>query len=308
MDLTVSSCTFTSPPQTNQVLVEGFNVADIELWSIHQVTLPADAEKGPETINSKNLKIIPMAGETEHVPETINDNASRIKPSQSYIQNGVLSIGTLFLKGGTRTTIKFLEKSGGYSFRFQNRPVDVKLSGRGPLEFHMDSDNRKESYDFPKTLRVTPSSNDITLEIAFVDKVAPTFNSNIEVQNLSFFSIDQYASLETKVWEQSTIEEGAIYFADLNGKKVPLRNGEQIRMDRAEGSISSLKLSPKHLSLRFYGKVSGLRSGPENKFLDLMPTYLEYLKSNYFLQLLWGTTASVFGIFLLVFKWINRIQ
>jgi hypothetical protein len=286
LDVTVSEFEFTSAPQNDQVLTEAFNVTDITISGINQLTMPTLAE---------------------HSLETIPINTLEIKPLSVNCQNGLLSVGTLFMPGETQTTIKFLEKSGGYSFRFKNRPVDVKLSARGPIELRpLGGESRWIAYPIPTQLKVMSSSNDISLAISFSDKPAQKLNPRIEVTNLSFLSIEQYATPEsTKSWKQSTLQEVLIYFDDLKGKKVSLRHGEQIRLDRAEGAIADLQLGPKNISFKFYGIVSGLKYGPQENPNDLMPTWLEYLQSNHILVLIWGSTASLFGLLFSIFRWIR---
>ena len=287
LDLTVSGFNFTSAPQTSQVLSEGFNVTDISISGINQLTLPAVTGQGPENIQISTLEILPLSTAHEH---------------------GVLTVGTLLLPGETQVSIKYLEKSGDYSIRFQDSPIDIILTVMGSIELrYKDSPNRQVSYNSPKQINVKHSSTDIKLDIDFFDKLAPSFNP-IKVTNLSFISVEQYENPDgdTITWKQGTLMEGSIYFADLKGKKMTLRHGEQLRVDKAEGSIAPIKLRHNDLSFKFYGKVSGLRTGPQDHYIDLMPTWLENLKSNHFFSLFWGTATSLFCLIFSIFKWFRK--
>ena len=286
MDLRLSGIGFTA--KSDQVLTEAFNVEKITISGLKQITLPAIAERSPETMPTHQIEIRSLA-----------ENSKK----------GVLSIGTILLPAGIKTKMKMSKRPNRCSFRFQHAPINLIISARGSIEYRLDGKKRQETYKSPKRLKITPESNDITLDIAFPDSQIPKLYP-IEVNGLFFSSIEQYPPADEEkdmmIWKQWTIQDGSIYFLDLAGKRMSLRRSEQIRIDETEGKIESLAIGSKEISFSFKGDVSGLKTGSEQNPQNLMPTLLEHLKSNYFLALLWGATGGIFGFFLCIFRWFKR--
>lgn len=103
-----------------------------------------------------------------------------------------------------------------------------------------------------------------------------------------------------------TILSGALYLAELNGQKYALREGEDLRFKLSEGQIRALKLENNHLSLKFHGDVEGMTTGWEKTRVDLMPTWLVWLREQHGPVLLWGTTLLVFGVVNQLIRWWKR--
>jgi hypothetical protein len=58
-----------------------------------------------------------------------------------------------------------------------------------------------------------------------------------------------------------------------------------------------------HIALRFYGQVSDLRIHWGEETINLMPTYLEWLRTQHGLYLLWGSALYLFGLLITIVRW-----
>ena len=101
----------------------------------------------------------------------------------------------------------------------------------------------------------------------------------------------------------STILSGTLYLEALDGRPYPLRYGEALHFDHAEGIIRSLDVQKEQTVLRFRGQVRGMRTGWADARRSLMPTFLEWLKARHGLYLLWGTTLYILGLIAGVLRW-----
>lgn len=101
----------------------------------------------------------------------------------------------------------------------------------------------------------------------------------------------------------STILSGTLYLEALDGRAYPLRYGEALDFDHAEGVIRSLDVQKEQTVLRFRGQVRGMRTGWADAQRSLMPTFLEWLKARHGLYLLWGTTLYILGLIGGILRW-----
>jgi hypothetical protein len=94
-----------------------------------------------------------------------------------------------------------------------------------------------------------------------------------------------------------------LYFASLNGVSRSLRAGEILRLEDPRGEIRTLRLEDEVVALDFQGRVRGISSGSDDSRQNLMPTWLDWLRAQHGLSLLWGTTFYLFGIGLAALRW-----
>ncbi len=83
----------------------------------------------------------------------------------------------------------------------------------------------------------------------------------------------------------------------------PLRSGEALRFERSSGEMRTVRLEPDHLTMSFNGRVEGMKIGSDESPRSLMPTWLDWLRAQHGLSLLWGTTVYLFGIGLAIVRW-----
>jgi hypothetical protein len=82
-----------------------------------------------------------------------------------------------------------------------------------------------------------------------------------------------------------------------------LREGEDLRFNLSDGQIRTLKLDKNQLILKFHGHVGGMTTGWEKIRVNLMPTWLAWLRARHGLGLLWGTTLFLFGLINRIIRW-----
>jgi hypothetical protein len=127
----------------------------------------------------------------------------------------------------------------------------------------------------------------------------------LTIQDLCLLRIEDRRGIEgLPVRRVSTILSGTIFFEELNSKKLTLRPGEVIELERSQGEIESLEFKD-DIVVQFRGRVRGILSGPADIRQSLMPTWLESLKARQGLSLLWGSAIYLFGLVVGILRWLR---
>ena len=67
--------------------------------------------------------------------------------------------------------------------------------------------------------------------------------------------------------------------------------------------MRTMRLEPGHLTMNFHGRVRGIKTGSDASPRSLMPTWLDWLRAQHGLSLLWGTSVYCSGSVSPVVRW-----
>jgi hypothetical protein len=153
-------------------------------------------------------------------------------------------------------------------------------------------------------IALTLGDDEADVELAAPDGSAITFAQSIEARTLAFTQIEQLAREDaTHLRHISTLRAGRVVLPSLAGREVALRRGEIISFDRSIGKIQDIEPGAGTLALRFAGDVQGMATGQAEHRRSLMPTWLEWLRANQALSLLWGSALYLFGLVVGLLRW-----
>lgn len=120
-----------------------------------------------------------------------------------------------------------------------------------------------------------------------------TLGKSISIAKIDFLS-DEGGEIESTI-----LEDGKIYFAELDEQELNLKNGDFLEINGLENfQIERLYLN-NQIKLSLYGEVRDLNSG--TLLFSRMPTYLEWLHANNSIALFVGTLIPVLSIILASF-------
>jgi hypothetical protein len=120
-----------------------------------------------------------------------------------------------------------------------------------------------------------------------------TLGKSISIAKIDFLS-DEGGEIESTI-----LEDGKIYFAELDEQEFNLKNGDFLEINGLENfQIERLYLN-NQIKLSLYGEVRDLNSGA--LLFSRMPTYLEWLHANNSIALFVGTLIPVLSIILASF-------
>jgi hypothetical protein len=214
-----------------------------------------------------------------------------------------MTLDPLTPAANTRIWLRKTRAPGQYSLSLQHDEIAVKLTLRGRLTLRSPAAADVER-DFgrgkPMVLMGRERTVDITMTVA--EGARATFARVIPVSALKLLKAHQDTLGQTPI-ETSTIRAGTIHFSDLDDVSRPLRAGERLRLELSEGHIRALGLAEDHVAFSFHGRLTELTSGEGRGRRSLMPTYLEWLRDQYALSLLWGAVVYVFGLALAIMRW-----
>jgi hypothetical protein len=228
---------------------------------------------------------------------------SRIQLSVPEPGQGRMTLDPLTPAANTRIWLRKTRAPGQYSLSLQHDEIAVKLTLRGRLTLRSPAAADVER-DFgrgkPMVLMGRERTVDFTMTVA--EGARATFARVIPVSALKLLKAHQDTLGQTPI-ETSTIRAGTIHFSDLDDVSRPLRAGERLRLELSEGHIRALGLAEDHVAFSFHGRLTELTSGEGRGRRSLMPTYLEWLRDQYALSLLWGAVVYVFGLALAIMRW-----
>jgi hypothetical protein len=151
---------------------------------------------------------------------------------------------------------------------------------------------------------LTPGSAEVGLDLAPLSAGAALFAPGLTITDMTLMHIDEVTEDDkTAVRAVSTVQSGSLYWEELGGRELQLRAHEGLRFTHARGEIRSIRLKDGGLALNFHGRVRGMSSGSLEHPRNLMPRWLEWLRANQPLSLLWGSAIYLFGLSTAVRQW-----
>jgi hypothetical protein len=156
----------------------------------------------------------------------------------------------------------------------------------------------------PQPIVLTPGSAQVDLDLAPLNAGAGLLAPGLDVTELGLMRIDEVTEGDrTAVRAVSTVQSGSVYLEELGGRELRLRAHEGLRFDLARGEVRSIGVKDGALALNFHGRVRGMASGPLDHPRNLMPRWLDWLRENQPLSLLWGSAVYLFGLSTAVRQW-----
>lgn len=156
----------------------------------------------------------------------------------------------------------------------------------------------------PQRLSVTADATGLDVVLQPRDLQQPWLLTPARVKALRFQRLDQRdAGDQTQVREVSTLIGGTLHFEELAERSISVRPGEALRWSAISGSILELRSGEGGLTVTVQGEVQGLRSGSAYHPRELMPTWLDWLRSNQAASLYWAAVISGFGMLAALRRW-----
>jgi hypothetical protein len=216
------------------------------------------------------------------------------------------SVGLTHIVPAARThvTLGRTDLPREYRLTLVNPHLDLDVGVHGPV---LVSAAGPQPVDFlnPRAIRLEAGSGAVDLDMTFRDLAHPGVIPQISVATLSVARVAEHPDDVSVTRRLSTIASGTLFFESLNGQQRTLRAGEALRFRAARGEIRALRLGSDHLTLNFQGRVRGMETGSLDNPHDLMPTWLDWLRAQHGLSLLWGSTFYLFGVALTVARWVR---
>jgi len=221
---------------------------------------------------------------------------------------GSISLETLLVPTGTRVWVRNTGLPREYRLSLKSTGLELRAAVNGAVQVGF-SGGGIQQLDFatPHAVLLQSGTNEVDLDVTFLDSAKSVFLPQLFTSNLSFAHIEEGSDANRTVARRvSTISSGTLYFESLNGEARKLRAREVIQLEDAQGEIRTLRLQGDHIDLEFHGRVRGLSVGLGDATRTLMPTWLDWLKARHGLSLFWGTALYLFGLIGSVLRWFGK--
>jgi len=288
LDLNVAEISFKLVGKNEQIITDAFRISEIDISGLDEIRLP-------RVFQSK---------------QTVQNSTVQIVSGDRQEGRGKLTLASLVLPAETTVTIRHGDMPNEFLFIFRGQPLGLNITAQGLGEFSLLNELPRE-YDFttPKVFRFKSGHDRLRLRLLFADATKIEFYERIDVQSLTFSSIEHFADVDRTLYrEVSSIKDGTLYYKALQGQPTALRAGEPIHFSQSEGFIRELRLYADRISLKFHGHVRGMVTGTIENPINLMPTWLEYLRANHSLAILWGSVVSIFSLVLVALRWLRVLK
>jgi hypothetical protein len=268
---------------------------------------------GLTALGASGLELVVSAAGIDHgalgtLPLDRPAAAIHLSVESSDKPKGTINLASLVLPAGTQVSLRGTRTSHESRLSLTipegsettgkvelNGSVLAGLAGSIPIKLDLVS---------PRAILLQAGSRALDLDLQFADGAHHALTPNVAVRDLLLSRIDESQGLERTVIHQvSTVVGGTLYIESLNGKERKLRAGETVRFANSVGEFRTLEMLDDGVALRFVGRVQGMSTGWGEHASSLMPTYLEWLKANQALVLMWSVTLYVFGVVVAILRW-----
>lgn len=156
----------------------------------------------------------------------------------------------------------------------------------------------------PQAVALAPGPGDVDLDLVALNPAASPLAPSLAISTLALVRIDEVSQGGRSVVRRvSTLHSGSVFFDELSGRELRLRAREALRFGEARGEIRAVRFADGRLVVNFHGRVRGMASGSLDHPRDLMPSWLEWLRANQPLALLWGAALYLFGLLTTLWQW-----
>ncbi len=226
---------------------------------------------------------------------------------QSIDSSGVVRIGAIE-NNGTHTVRFIVDPDGRYlTITITGDKEKIELTLAGTITLQADGVPRPYNSTGATALLVRGGQQGIAI-VASPPPTGMLLKRDLEVTQPSWL-----AELSTGLSpdaahrvSSSGIRSGTLTFEEFENRTRTLRPGERLRLGGFKGHIDALHLDKEGLSGVLYGSVTEITTGLDEHPTALMPSRLEWLMQRHDLALLWGAAIYVFGILLMVVRWIGN--
>lgn len=285
LELDVTEVAFTLPSE--QVLFATLPLTSLGASGFARVTLPHVMDE-----------------EQPVGPDEDAGGGIRLTTTEAEGRRGSIAIVQLRPRSGAHVRLQLMNEAGLYRLILEHTGTPIEVGLDGPV--NVERQGRVVSADLrvPRGGVFEPEDRSVALDLTFRDPANVATAQQLPIDGLSFARIEAEGERAVSVVRSmSTILEGTLHFESIGDSSRKIRPWELLRFSRASGEIRGLQLHSDRLSLSFHGVVEDLTTGDDHERRSLMPTWLDILRAQHGLELLWGTSLYLAGVAIGVHRW-----
>lgn len=218
---------------------------------------------------------------------------------------GTISLAPLIGAAGAEVTLRTGDVPNELRLSVKGLDASVRADVSGTITALLPR-QAKRTIDAatPQAVALAPGPGDVDLDLVALNPSVSPLAPSLSISALALVRIDEVSQGGRSVVRRvSTLHSGSVFFGELAGRELRLRAREALRFGQARGEIRAVRFADGRLVVDFHGRVRGMASGSLDHPRDLMPSWLEWLRANQPLALLWGAALYLFGLLTTLWQW-----
>ena len=218
---------------------------------------------------------------------------------------GTISLAPLVGAAGAEVTLRTSDVPNELRLSVKGLDGSVRVDVSGTISARL-SPQPRQTIDAatPQAVELAPGPGEVDLDLVALNPAVSPLAPSLAISTLTLARIDEVSQGGRSVVRRiSTLQSGSVFFEELGGREHRLRAREALRFREARGEIRAVRVADGRLVVNFHGRVRGMASGSLDRPHNLMPSWLEWLRANQPLGLLWGTALYLFGLLTTLWQW-----
>ena len=218
---------------------------------------------------------------------------------------GTITLAPIVVPGRTEVTLRIGDRPGELRLSVNRFEGALRADVSGTIRVIVPRRAQQTLIaPTPQPIVLMAGAANVDMELAPLSAGELSVAPGLTITGLSMMRIDEVSEGDkVTVRPASTLQSGSVFLEELGGREVQLRRHEGLRFTAAHGEIRSIGLKDGELTVNFHGQVRGMASGSLEHPRNLMPTWLEWLRANEPLSLLWAAAIYLFGAATAVRQW-----
>ena len=225
-------------------------------------------------------------------------------------QPRTLTLNALQLPSGTRVRIHQPEDDAGLRVRISNPTAPLRLSITLPADVTVESPGpdpaARLALGRERPIEVTVRAGQV-LEVTARDTGLLRFAEELPVTGvLGLHRLRDEEGVRRR--PVSTVAAGVLILEELGDRRHELRSGEHLQVVVQSATIERLAVAADGVALRLRGTAHMLAAGGPGNTQNLMPRWIEWLRTQQEVVLFGGVMAYLFGLLMAFMKWVGLAE
>lgn len=219
--------------------------------------------------------------------------------------SGTLSLAPLVGPAGAEVTLRTSDAPNELRLSIKGLDSSVRADVSGTITALLPRQAKQTIYaTTPQAVVLAPGPDDVDIDFVAMNPAVSLLAPSLAISTLALVRIDEVSQGGRSVVRRvSTLHSGSVFYDELAGRELRLRAREALRFEEARGEIRAVHFADGRLVVDFHGRVRGMASGSLDHPRNLMPSWLEWLRANQPLALLWGAVLYLFGLLTTLLQW-----
>jgi hypothetical protein len=224
---------------------------------------------------------------------------------------GQLTLSDLRLPAGSKIRMRTSQPGRLCRLEFEQLAgeiVPVILSANGSIGWETGNEDGQLTSERPVHFEAWPAANRISLTVAAATVGTWEPFGPVSVRSLGFLRVEDVSGAHgPSTHLVSTIQNGSLYFESLRGRAYPMRQAQMFELGVRRGYLRHVQTTPGDIRVSFHAELWKLQTGVSDSYRSLMPSWLEWWRTNEAVTMFWAGAATLVGLLMSATKWVKGV-